>query len=136
MKKRRQPVRSKTKHRSKQHFAMLLQYPSEWLAWGMYPDKLFEIQVHDYKPGSETASEHYRYGAFRWWMSKPLSDKQLAKCVVLTFLDPDQIMAADARKHLSHLFKCRTVRLRSIATLESSSVPSARTADVIERFGG
>lgn len=121
MKKQRQSSRSNPTHRSRQRFAKLLHYPSEWLAWGMYPDKLFQIQVHDYEPGSETASEHYRYGAFRWWISKPLSEKQLAKCVVLTFLDPDQIMAANARKDLSRLFQRRTLHLSSILALESSN---------------
>ncbi|MDH5669969.1 MAG: hypothetical protein OEY86_18360 [Nitrospira sp.] len=117
MKKRTTSSRSVPKRASRHQFAKLLKFPVQWLEWGMYPHKLYQIQIKEYEPGSEDASEHYRYGAFRWWLAKPLSDSQLAKYVVLTFLEPDQLMAGAARKDLLPKFKRRKVCLKSILSL-------------------
>ncbi len=86
----------------------------------MYSQKLYQAQRKDYEPGSEAASEHYRYGAFRWWLEKSLSDSQLAKYVVLTFLDSDQVMASAARKDLLRKYKRRKVCLKSMLSLKTS----------------
>ena len=86
---------------SKEQFAALMRFPKAWLAWEMYTDEVFRTQRDDYTPGSEAAPEHYRYGAFRWLLSRPLTDEVIRKYVALTFLDPDQAMAESARRDLA-----------------------------------
>lgn len=85
---------------TKQELTRLLHFPIAWLNWDMYPHELFEIQRADYYPGAEQASEHYRYGAFRWWLMQSFTGEQAAKLLALTFLDPDQAMANSARADL------------------------------------
>lgn len=82
-------------------FMNLMLFPLEWEMWEMYSDELFAVQLADYSPGSEEASEHFRYGAFLWWLSKDLSQNQKEQILQLTHLDPDQIMASDIRERLA-----------------------------------
>jgi len=85
---------------SKGAFAKLLEYPDEWLSWGMYPDELFQLQLGHYELGSEAASEHYRYGAFWWWLRQSLTPEIIEKYQKLTQLDPDTLMGEAARQDL------------------------------------
>lgn len=85
---------------SKAQFAKLMEYPSEWLEWGLYPDDLFEGQQEAYSPGEEQASEHYRNGAFHWWLRSEPTREILRKLIALTFLDPDPAMADDVRGYI------------------------------------
>jgi len=85
---------------NKSEFLSLMKFPSEWQEWGLYPDDLFQGQAALYKPGDESASEHDRNGAFHWWLKKEPSLDVLEKLLRLTWLDPDQIMAGDARKYI------------------------------------
>lgn len=101
MSKARQLRKRDARALNKEQFAELMQFPKAWFAWGMYRDELFKIQLADYEPRSEDASEHFRYGAFRWWLSRTLTDEEVSKYVALTFLDPDQAMAESARRDLA-----------------------------------
>lgn len=85
---------------TKARFTALMKFHSAWTTWEMYPDELLEIQKSDYTPGSESSPEHYRYGAFRWWLARKLTVEQMAKYLALTFLDNDQTMAQCARQDL------------------------------------
>jgi hypothetical protein len=69
----------------------------------MYPQELFDIQIKSYKPGNENAAEHHRNGAFHWWIAANPKEKQLVKLILLTLRDPDQLMAADIRKHIARI---------------------------------
>lgn len=70
-----------------------MQYPPEWVAWDMLTEELLDIQIGEYYPGSERASEHYRNGAFNYWLHKDPSKDVLIKLAKLSFLDPDTLMA-------------------------------------------
>ena len=70
-----------------------MQYPHEWIEWGMLTDELLNIQMGQYYPGSERASEHYRNGAFFYWLHNNPSKEVLLKLTKLSFLDPDILMA-------------------------------------------
>lgn len=85
---------------TKQEFIQLMKYPQEWLALDMYPDALFNAQIASYQPGSGSGSENYRYGAFRWWLDKNLTQEQLKKLIKLASLDPHQLMAQDVRARI------------------------------------
>ncbi len=82
-------------------FVNKLNFPDEWLKWGMYPDDLFRIQLQDYEPGTESSSEHYRYGAFQWWLHQPLTTEIINQYIDLTYLDPDEGMGEAARNDLA-----------------------------------
>ncbi len=75
-------------------------FPKEWLEWDMYPDEFFQGQLGVYEPG-EKDDEHYRYGAFHYWLKRNPTKETLLKLAKLSWLDSDQIMAADARKYIS-----------------------------------
>jgi hypothetical protein len=81
-------------------FLNLMGYPPEWLEWNMYPDELFEKQLDLYQEGDERGAEHDRNGAFHWWLKQRLTVDQLKKLVLLTFKDPDPLMAADVRRYI------------------------------------
>lgn len=52
---------------TKTEFIKLMQYPREWVEWGLLPDELLNRQIAEYKPGDEWASDHYRKDAFYFW---------------------------------------------------------------------
>ena len=85
---------------NKNDFLLLMQFPNQWLDWEMYPDDLALIQMSEYQPGDENGSEHFRFGAFGWWETCLTTKEQLEKLLLLSYLDREQGMAADARKRL------------------------------------
>jgi hypothetical protein len=84
----------------KSEFLKRMAFPAEWAEWDMYPDNLWEKQLHMYLDGDERGAEHDRNGAFHWWLKQNITADQLKKLALLTFKDPDPIMAADVRKHI------------------------------------
>lgn len=111
---------------TKRKFTKLMKFPREWMMWGFYPDELFDLHLKQYQPGHENASEHYRFGAFHWWLHKKPSKEQLLKLVVLTWLDPEKNMAGDARNHIAKSDNCdKEVR-------KAASIPT-RCVDLMER---
>ena len=85
---------------TKLKFLEIMGFPKEWASLGMYPDELFEIQVSGYRPGHEQSGEHYRNGAFHWWLHKEPAPEQLIVLTGLSMLDPDQLMAGDIRNYI------------------------------------
>ncbi|MBB6343018.1 hypothetical protein HNP49_003206 [Pseudomonas fluvialis] len=86
---------------TKSELLHILNFPTEWETFGMYPDELFKIQLSGYKPGNEAGSEHERCGAFHWWLRRTPNAEQLIKLAKLSWLDPDPIMGADVRQHIA-----------------------------------
>lgn len=86
---------------NKAQFLNLMKFPDEWTSLDMYPDDLALIQISDYEPGSEDASEHFRNGAFHWWLKvgKP-SRRQLEKLILLVSVDPDPLMGEDVMSYI------------------------------------
>lgn len=81
-------------------FLKIMKFPKEWMEWNMIPKDLADMQVNNYSPGHENASEHDRNGAFHWWLKRNPTKVQLEQLLELTYLDPDPIMAEDARKYI------------------------------------
>jgi hypothetical protein len=98
----------------KRKFLRLMHYPSQWMDWGMYPDELFDLQMSGYKAGDERGMEHERNGAFHWWLRRNPTTKQLLKLISLTYLDPDELMAADVRRYIAKAAKCDPEILRML----------------------
>lgn len=89
-------------------FLAFMNFPKEWLEYGMYPDELFYSQLHLYQPGDEEGSEHYRNGAFHWWLKRKPTTEQLSNLVKLTFLDPDALMGNDVRNYMRFAYNFDT----------------------------
>jgi hypothetical protein len=85
---------------TKLQFMRRMHFPAEWQSWDMYPGELYQRQLESYQPGNERASEHFRNGAFHWWLKRDLSDALLIKLIFLTARDPDRLMARDVRGHI------------------------------------
>lgn len=87
---------------TKAEFMRLMRFPAEWGKWEMYPDELFELQWREYQPGAERASEHFRNGAFHWWLNRKVGQQERQRLATLAELDPDKPMGTDV---LSYLLK-------------------------------
>lgn len=83
---------------TKEEFIKLMQYPREWVEWGMLPDELLDEQIAEYELRRGRASEHYRNGAFHFWLRREPSKDVLLKLIKLSFFDPDPLMAYSLRK--------------------------------------
>lgn len=117
----------------KEHFLMKMHFPIEWITFNLYSDELFTSQIELYrKDNDEESSEHYRNGAFHWWLRRNPNKDILIKLIHLTFLDLEQLMADDVR---SYIIKCNAfdndlkglmeelyiARLYSIASMRDNS---------------
>ncbi len=78
----------------------LMNLPTLWNEAVLYPETLFLGQLESYTPGSEEASEHYRYGAFNWWIKQNPPVDKIAALLRAATLDTDPQMAEDARQRL------------------------------------
>ncbi len=85
----------------KSEFMQLMSIPTEWEAFGMYPDELFAVQMKHFNPSHIEGSEHDRNGMFHWWLRRQPSKSDLIKLVTLSRLDPDQLMGEDVRSHIA-----------------------------------
>lgn len=75
-----------------------MKYPREWTEWEMLPEAFLEAQIAEYEPGGEEASEHYRNGAFHYWLKREPSKEVLLKLAKLSYLDPEPLMGDWLRK--------------------------------------
>lgn len=79
----------------------LMRFPREWKDYGLIPEVLLCQLIATYEPGMEHASEHDRDGVFHWWLKKSPDKTVLTQLIALSYLDPDQLMAADVRSHIA-----------------------------------
>jgi hypothetical protein len=89
-----------------------LGYPAVWTEKGLYPEDLYQVQLaafvaearergirsHEYRPVGGT--EHYRYGAFRYWLQRDPGPDTLHSLMEGAVVDPDPPMAGAAIKDL------------------------------------
>jgi len=91
---------------TKNKLAEILHFPKEWLAWKMYPDKMFLAHRKQFQPGNESDSENERNETFHHWLSRELTEDQFTKLIKLSFLDPDPLMAENIRDHIRKHKNC------------------------------
>lgn len=77
-----------------------MNFPDEWSENDMYPDELFYSQLSAYRPGAEERSEHFRNGAFHWWLRHDSRKERLAILLRLAAIDPDSLVGQDIRKYI------------------------------------
>jgi hypothetical protein len=111
---------------NKVQFASALNFPSIWLEAGLLPDELFDLQVGELlreyggsKPDGGT--EHWRYGAFLYWLKKDLDFKTLDALFDAAFKDPDPSMAGNVIKELVTHTLCTESLLQRAAEVVSTS---------------
>lgn len=92
----------------------------KWREYGMLPEALVEQLCATYEPGMEGASEHDRNGVFHWWLGRSPDKEVLMKLVELSFVDPDQVMAEDVRRHIVQSASCDEEVARLIGDLRGS----------------
>lgn len=85
---------------TKKEFLTLMNFPKEWELFEMYPEKLAAIQINNYQPGHEAASEHDRCGAFHWWLKQEPTEQQLINLMKLAYLDPEPLMGTDIKTYI------------------------------------
>jgi len=87
-------------------------FPKIWQEKGLYPDDLYQVQLEafraearvrgippdDYHPAGGT--EHYRYGAFRFWLYRKPAREVYEALMEAAAADPDPPMAGAAIKDL------------------------------------
>lgn len=87
-------------------YLSLAGFHDKWREYGLLPAELIDQLRATYQPGMEEASEHDRNGVFHWWQRRNPSKEVLVKLVELSFLDDDQIMAGDVRRHIAQSSSC------------------------------
>jgi hypothetical protein len=100
-------------------FLKLMSFPREWIEWGLMPVELADELVSRYEAGHEEASEHDRNGAFHWWLRRDADSARLALLARLSWLDPDQLMASDVRKHIAAHANCDASVRRELQEVRS-----------------
>jgi len=78
-----------------------MRFPKEWKDYGLIPEVLLSQLIATYEAGMENASEHDRNGVFHWWLKNSPDKTVLTQLIALSYLDPDQLMAADVRSHIA-----------------------------------
>ena len=76
-------------------FLKLMEFPGEWELWNMIPPDWLSGAMEEYRPGQEESPEHYRNGAFHWWIRSEPSKQDLITLARLSLIDPEQIMAVE-----------------------------------------
>lgn len=89
-----------------------LRYPTVWTEKGLYPEDLYQMQLAAFVAEAQTrdilpeeyrpigGTEHYRYGAFRYWLQRNPGSDTLHSLMEAAVADPDPPMAGAAIKDL------------------------------------
>jgi hypothetical protein len=85
---------------TREDYLRLMKFPKEWEMFNLLPEELVDQLIGMYVPRHEDSPEHDRNGVFHWWLKQSPDKDVLMRLVDLSFLDPDQIMAADVREHI------------------------------------
>jgi hypothetical protein len=103
-----------------------LRYPRVWFTSGLLAGELLELQFRALrrKVGCRSrplaASEHWRYGAFAWWLGRIEAPERLLLLLGAAAVDPDEPMGrAVAKEIAAHPLSSEAVRERAL-TLHST----------------
>ena len=98
-----------------------LRYPRLWFDSGLLAGELLELQYSALrrKVGSRSrplaASEHWRYGAFVWWLQRVDVQERLLLLLDAAAADPDEPMGSSVAKEIAaHPSSSEAVRERAL----------------------
>ena len=84
-----------------------LRYPRLWFESGLLDGELLEIQLRElqkiigYRSRPLRSTEHWRYGAFVWWLRRVQNTEQLMALLRVAAIDPDEPMGQSVIKEIS-----------------------------------
>lgn len=91
----------------KRQLRRALRYPRLWVESGLLDGELLEIQLRElqkiigYRSRSLRSTEHWRYGAFVWWLRRVQNTEQLMARLRVAAIDPDEPMGQSVIKEIS-----------------------------------
>lgn len=83
-----------------------MEFPPLWRELGMADPEYLSQCIACYRPGHEDSPEHDRHGLFQFWLKQNPPAKVLIKLARLSFVDPDQQMAASVRSDILESENC------------------------------
>lgn len=110
----------------KAQLAKVLNYPQIWLEANLFTDELFSIQAPEFQReyGGRVPSggtEHWRYGAFHFWLKRNIDVAVLERLLDAATVDPDQPMAGAAIRYIvAHPSSDRSILARAIDAVSKS----------------
>jgi hypothetical protein len=117
-----------------------LNYPAEWEKYELLDEQLISIQLDEYikEYGSETpkgGTEHFRFGAFLFWLQKDINFKVLSSLLKVAMLDPDKPMAGAVIKEiLAHKLSDESLLNKATEKVSSSKYYYATKNELEECF--
>ncbi len=88
------------------HFLELMSFPPLWRELDMIDQDYVLECIARYRPGHEDASEHDRHSLFQFWLKREPTKTTLLNLAKLSFVDPDQQMAASVRSDILRSANC------------------------------
>lgn len=91
-------------------YKALLQFSDEWFTLGVLTEEGLRQYADTYEMSEDKSSEHYRYGAFQWYLSqhRPLAARMANALYELGKSDPDYSMGGAIMADILHLPECPT----------------------------
>lgn len=107
-------------------FSKLLKFPQIWLDHGLLTDELFEFQISEFEKeyGDKAPSggeEHWRYGAFHYWLRPNIDSKLLSVLLEVAEADSDLPMAGSMIRDIVKHPACNLEILNQAVAIVSKS---------------
>ena len=124
---------------SPEELSRLLQYPDPWLKHGLLCGELLATQgpavLREYGSTFPTGgTEHWRYSAFNYWLSRELDEKQLEHLLEAAIADPDPPMVGNVLQAIAQHRHCTQEMLEAAKECATSSRYYYVGASALERL--
>lgn len=92
----------------RRNYAAILGFSDKWFALGLVTRESLLLAGANYEASNDKSSEHYRYGAFRWFLSqhRPLPPSVAEALYELGNTDPDYSMGGAMMADIVDLPEC------------------------------
>ncbi len=89
-------------------YKTILGFSDLWLVLGVVTEENLLLSAAEYEISNDKSSEHYRYGAFRWYLRQhcPLADSEAEAPYELGNTDPNYSMGGAMMADLVDLPEC------------------------------
>jgi hypothetical protein len=93
---------------SRKNYKSLLGFTEQWFALGILTEEALQRYGATYETGVDKNAEHYRYGAFRWYLKahRPVSETVAEALYDLGASDPDRAMGEAIMADIVELPEC------------------------------
>ena len=89
-------------------YKTILGFSEHWFTLGVVTEESLLLSAAEYEASGDSSTEHYRYGAFRWYLSqhRPLSASDAEALYELGNSDPDYSMGGAIIADILDLPEC------------------------------